>query len=65
MIGQIVIGVIRTVRTVRIVRIVRMVRIVIRRSLWAHNDTPFGRPNPGRLIGRPGVGHPSGVNCMF
>jgi hypothetical protein len=35
--------------------------IVIRRSLWGHNDTPFGRPTPGRPDGRPGVGRPSGV----
>jgi hypothetical protein len=30
---------------------------VIKRSLSGHNDTPFGRPTPGRPIGRPGVGH--------
>jgi hypothetical protein len=26
--------------------------IVTRRSLWGHNDTPCGRPAPGRPIGR-------------
>jgi hypothetical protein len=35
--------------------------IVIRGQLRGHNDTPFGRPTPGRPIGRPGVGHPQGV----
>jgi hypothetical protein len=30
--------------------------IVIRRSLWGHNDTPCGR-----TIGRPGAGRPQGV----
>jgi hypothetical protein len=30
--------------------------ILIRRSLWGHNDTPGGRPAPGRPIGRPGPG---------
>jgi hypothetical protein len=39
--------------------------IVIRRSLWGHNDTPFGRPTPSRPAGHPGVGWPSGVCCMF
>jgi hypothetical protein len=33
-------------------------RIVIRRQLRGHNDTPFGRPTPGRPIGRPAVGRP-------
>jgi hypothetical protein len=28
--------------------------IVIRRQLRGHNDTPFGRPAPGRPSGRPG-----------
>jgi hypothetical protein len=32
-----------------------------RRSLWGHNDTPCGRPAPGRPIGRPGSGRPQGV----
>jgi hypothetical protein len=35
--------------------------IVIRAPLSGHNDTPFGRPSPGRLISNPGVGRPSGV----
>jgi hypothetical protein len=35
--------------------------IVIRRPVSGHNNSPFGRPTPGRLIGRPGVGHPQGV----
>jgi hypothetical protein len=35
--------------------------IVIRGQLRGHNDTPFGRPTPGRIIGRPGVGRPQGV----
>jgi hypothetical protein len=35
--------------------------IVIRTQLRDHNDTPFGRPAPGRPSGRPGSGHPSGV----
>ena len=39
--------------------------LVIRRSLWGHNDTPFGRPTPGRPVGRPGVGRPLGVFCML
>jgi hypothetical protein len=39
--------------------------IVVRRPLWGHNDTPFGRPTPGRPVGRPGAGRPSGEFCMF
>jgi hypothetical protein len=39
--------------------------IVIRRPLRGHNDTPFGRPIPGRLISRLGVGHPQGVFGVF
>jgi hypothetical protein len=39
--------------------------IVIRRSLWGHNDTPCGWPAPGRPIGRPGSGHPQGVMGGF
>jgi hypothetical protein len=39
--------------------------IVNRRQLWGHNDTPFGRPAPGRPSGRPGSGRPSGVFCIF
>jgi hypothetical protein len=35
--------------------------IVIRRLLWGHNDTPCGRPAPGRPIGRTGSGRPRGV----
>jgi hypothetical protein len=38
---------------------------VIRRSLWGHNDTPFGRVTPGRSIGHPGVGRPKGVSGVF
>jgi hypothetical protein len=30
--------------------------IVIKGQLRRHNDTPFGRPTPGRHLGRPGVG---------
>jgi hypothetical protein len=29
--------------------------IVIRGQLRGHNDKPFGRPTPGRPIGRPGA----------
>jgi hypothetical protein len=36
-------------------------RIVIRRSLWGHNNTPCGRPALGRPIGRSGSGRPQGV----
>jgi hypothetical protein len=39
--------------------------IVIRRPLRGHDDTLFGRPNPGRSIGCPGVGHPQGVFGIF
>jgi hypothetical protein len=39
--------------------------IVIRRSLWGHDDTPCGRPAPGRPIGRPGSGRPQGVIGVF
>jgi hypothetical protein len=39
--------------------------IVIMRSLWGHNDMLCGRPAPGRPIGRPGSGHPSGVIGAF
>jgi hypothetical protein len=39
--------------------------IGIRRSLWGHNDTPFRRTTPGRPIGHPGVGRPSGVIGVF
>jgi hypothetical protein len=35
--------------------------MVIKGQLRGHNDTPFGRPTPGRPVGRPGVGHPKGV----
>jgi hypothetical protein len=35
--------------------------IVIRGHLRGHNDTPCGRPAPGRPVGRPGVGRPQGV----
>jgi hypothetical protein len=30
------------------------------RPLKDHNNTLFGRPNPGWPIGRPGIGHPQG-----
>jgi hypothetical protein len=39
--------------------------IVIRTSLWGHNDTTFERSTPGRHIGRPGVGRPVGVFRVF
>jgi hypothetical protein len=39
--------------------------IVIRRLLWDHNDTPCGRPAPGRPIGRPGSSPPQGVMGGF
>jgi hypothetical protein len=35
--------------------------IVIRRSLWGHNDTPCGRSAPGH----PGSGCPQGVIGVF
>jgi hypothetical protein len=35
--------------------------IVIRGQLRGHNDTPYGRPAPGRPIGRRVVGRPQGV----
>jgi hypothetical protein len=39
--------------------------IVIRKSLWGHNDTPCGRPSPGRPIRRPGSVCPQGVMGGF
>jgi hypothetical protein len=39
--------------------------IVIRTQLRGHNNTPFGRPTPGRPIGSPGVGRPSGPFCVL
>jgi hypothetical protein len=40
--------------------------ILIRRRLWGHNDTLFGRPTPGWSISPPGVGHPQGIfECIF
>jgi len=33
--------------------------IVIREQSRGHNDTPFGRPTPGRPFGRPGIGLPA------
>jgi hypothetical protein len=39
--------------------------IVIRRSLWGHNDMPFWRPTSGRLIGSPWSGRPQGVIGVF
>jgi hypothetical protein len=35
--------------------------IVIRGQLRGYNDTPLGQSTPGRPIGHPGVGRPSGV----
>jgi CRP-like cAMP-binding protein len=35
--------------------------IVIRRSLWGHNNTPCEWPAPGQPIGRPGSGRLQGV----
>jgi hypothetical protein len=35
--------------------------IVTRGKLRGHNDTPFGRPTPGRPIGCPVVGRPQGI----
>jgi hypothetical protein len=39
--------------------------IVIRRSLWGHNDTPCRQPAPDRPIGHPGSGSPQGVIGVF
>jgi hypothetical protein len=39
--------------------------IVIRRSLWGHNDTLCGRPAPGRPISRPKSGHLQGIMGGF
>jgi hypothetical protein len=39
--------------------------IVIRGQLRGHNDTPCGRPAPGRPISRPGSGCPQGVIGVF
>jgi hypothetical protein len=39
--------------------------LVIRGQLRGLNDTPFGRPTPGRPIGHPGIGHPQGVCWCF
>jgi hypothetical protein len=39
--------------------------MVIWRQLRGHIDTPFGRPTPGRPIGRPEVGHPQAVFWCF
>jgi hypothetical protein len=36
-----------------------------RGPLRGHNNTPFGRPTPGRPVGRLGVGHPQGVFGSF
>jgi hypothetical protein len=35
------------------------------KSLWGHNNTPCGRPAPGRPIGCPGSGRPQGVIDVF
>jgi hypothetical protein len=35
--------------------------MVIRAQLRGHNDTPCGRPAPGRPVGRLGVGRPQAV----
>jgi hypothetical protein len=42
-----------------------MTRGTVNGQVSGHNDTPFGRPTPGRPIGRPGVGRPSGVVGVF
>jgi hypothetical protein len=39
--------------------------IVIRGQLRGHNETRYGRPAPGRPIGRPGSGCPQGVFGVF
>jgi hypothetical protein len=39
--------------------------IVIRKSLWGHNDTACGWPAPGRPIGGPGAGRPQAVIGVF
>ena len=39
--------------------------IVIRGQLRGHNDTPFGRPTPGRPFGQPEVNRPQGVMGGF
>jgi hypothetical protein len=39
--------------------------MVIRTQLSGQNDTPFGRPAPGRPSGRAGYGRTLGVFCMF
>jgi hypothetical protein len=39
--------------------------IVIRRSLWGPNNTPCGRPAPGRPIRRLGSGRPQGIIGVF
>jgi hypothetical protein len=39
--------------------------LVIRGPLRGHNDTPFGRPTPGRPVGRPGGWPPEGRICCF
>jgi hypothetical protein len=39
--------------------------IVIRRSLWSHNEMPCGRAAPSRPIGRPGSDCPQGVMGSF
>jgi hypothetical protein len=36
-------------------------QIAIRGQLRGHNNTPFGRPTPGRPIGPQGVGHSQGT----
>jgi hypothetical protein len=39
--------------------------IAIRRSLWGHNDAPYGWPAPGWPIDRLGSGCPQGVIGVF
>jgi hypothetical protein len=39
--------------------------IVIRRSLWGHNDTPCGQPALGQPIGCPGSGRLQGEIGVF
>jgi hypothetical protein len=34
-------------------------------AVKGHNHTPFGRPTPGRPIGRPGVDRPKSVIGVF
>jgi hypothetical protein len=40
-------------------------QIVIRGPSRGHSDMLFGRPTPGRPLGRPGVSHPQGLFGVF